>query len=209
MPRAGYAYILQHLIVDLAEQIDVDVVGLEGVGVLDEDPSLPATRGPRSYRELLQQRIRLLQNRRIEAFRKPVVDWREEAARLRPPTLIAPEAGEAGGGAQLKSFCALVSGDSQCAMKAALSPAVITNRIQKIALDPMQVGLPDAFFSCLDELRPLFCFTQALSGLAEYCANLSEARKVKCLKCDGPGGCNQRESFSQQRDSLACFSKHC
>jgi hypothetical protein len=43
MPRAGHAYILQHLIVDLAEQIDIDVVSLEGVRILSEsDPIEPS-----------------------------------------------------------------------------------------------------------------------------------------------------------------------
>ena len=36
MTGARYADILQHLVVDLPEQIDVDVVGLEGVRVLGE-----------------------------------------------------------------------------------------------------------------------------------------------------------------------------
>jgi hypothetical protein len=41
--RAGHADVLQHLIVDLAEQIDIDVVGLEGLRVLDEpDPIEPS-----------------------------------------------------------------------------------------------------------------------------------------------------------------------
>ena len=36
MACARYANILQHLVVDLPEQIDVDVVGLESVGILGE-----------------------------------------------------------------------------------------------------------------------------------------------------------------------------
>src|SRR5580704_5629177 len=44
MPGAGHAYILQHLIVDLTEQFNIDVVSLEGVRVLSEpDPIEPST----------------------------------------------------------------------------------------------------------------------------------------------------------------------
>ena len=36
MPCARHANVLQHLIIDLGEQISVNVVGLEGVGILGE-----------------------------------------------------------------------------------------------------------------------------------------------------------------------------
>src|SRR6266851_5115126 len=48
-----------------------------------------------SLRELLQQRLRLLQDRRVEAFLEPAVDWREEVASLGALALVSPEAGEA------------------------------------------------------------------------------------------------------------------
>jgi hypothetical protein len=34
MAGARYAHVLQHLVVHLPEQIEIDVVGLEGVGIL-------------------------------------------------------------------------------------------------------------------------------------------------------------------------------
>jgi hypothetical protein len=48
-----------------------------------------------------------LQDRRVEAFGEPVVDRREEIASLGALALVAPEAGEAGGGAELEHFCTL------------------------------------------------------------------------------------------------------
>jgi hypothetical protein len=40
-----------------------------------------------------------LENWRVEAFRKPVVDWREQIAIFDGLTLIAPKASKASGGA--------------------------------------------------------------------------------------------------------------
>jgi hypothetical protein len=48
-----------------------------------------------SLGELLQQRLRLLKVRRLEAFGEPAVDWREEIASLAVLVLGAPELGEA------------------------------------------------------------------------------------------------------------------
>src|SRR5262249_24105571 len=48
-----------------------------------------------SRRQLLQQRLRLLQIERIEAFREPAVDWRKQFASLLWLTLGTPEAREA------------------------------------------------------------------------------------------------------------------
>ena len=53
----------------------------------------------RSLRELLQQRLGLLQVERIEALGEPAIDRGEKIVGLLPLALIAPEAGEAGGGA--------------------------------------------------------------------------------------------------------------
>jgi hypothetical protein len=48
--------------------------------------------------QLIEQRLGLLEHRRIEAFGKPVVDGREQIASLGSIALVAPEAGETGGG---------------------------------------------------------------------------------------------------------------
>ena len=52
-----------------------------------------------SLLELLEQRLRLLKVRRVETLGKPAVDRREEVAGFVALALVAPEAGEAGGGA--------------------------------------------------------------------------------------------------------------
>jgi hypothetical protein len=40
----------------------------------------------------------------VEALGEPVVDWRKQVVRLRAPTSIAPQPGEAGRGPELKRF---------------------------------------------------------------------------------------------------------
>ena len=64
----------------------------------------PETLSERPFRnwsssvQLIEQRLGLLEHRRIEAFGKPVVDGREQIASLGSIALVAPEAGETGGG---------------------------------------------------------------------------------------------------------------
>jgi hypothetical protein len=55
-----------------------------------------------SSRQLLQERLRLLEIGRIKAFGEPAVDRRQEVAGFGALALVAPEAGEAGRGAQLE-----------------------------------------------------------------------------------------------------------
>ena len=60
-----------------------------------------ATRAASSLRQLFQQCPRLLQIARVETFSEPAVDRSEQFARLLHFTLVAPEACEAHGGAEL------------------------------------------------------------------------------------------------------------
>ena len=68
-------------------------------------------------RQFLQQRLRLLQIERVEAFREPAVDRSEQFARLLPLALVAPEPRHAHRRAQLPGFCLLLTRDSKCAIK--------------------------------------------------------------------------------------------
>ena len=52
--------------------------------------------------QLIEQRFRLLQIARVEAFSEPGVHWRKQFARFLDLTLVAPEAREAHGGAEFK-----------------------------------------------------------------------------------------------------------
>jgi hypothetical protein len=65
---------------------------------------------PRS-RQLIQQRLGLLQVRRIETFGEPTVDWCEQIAGFRALALVMPEPGEADRCPQLEQLCALPLGN--------------------------------------------------------------------------------------------------
>ena len=53
MAGAGYADILEYLVVNLSEQIHIEIIRMEDVGVLAEANRLENC-GPHSYRERLQ-----------------------------------------------------------------------------------------------------------------------------------------------------------
>src|SRR5690348_6343828 len=59
--------------------------------------------------QLLQQRLRLLEVRRIEALGEPAIERREQVAGFGALALVAPEAGEAGGRAKFPPSCTLSS----------------------------------------------------------------------------------------------------
>jgi hypothetical protein len=63
--------------------------------------------------ELLEQRLGFLQDRRVEPFGEPSVDRREEIARFGVFALVAPQTGEADGGAQLPQPRTLLLGQGQ------------------------------------------------------------------------------------------------
>ena len=60
-------------------------------------------------RQFAEQRLRLFQIGGIEALGEPIIDGGEEVASFGPPALLAPQPGEARGGAQLIGLCLLPS----------------------------------------------------------------------------------------------------
>ena len=61
--------------------------------------------------QLLQQRLRLLQIARVKPLGEPAVDRSEQFAGLLQLALVAPEPGEAGGGAKFQQERALLLRD--------------------------------------------------------------------------------------------------
>jgi hypothetical protein len=72
-------------------------------------------------RQLVKQRLGVLQHRRVETFGEPAVDRREKITGFGALALITPEAGEASGGAQLEGLRVLKSDDSRPAADLRLS----------------------------------------------------------------------------------------
>ena len=68
-------------------------------------------------RQLVEQRLRLLQIARVEAFREPAINRSQQFARLLHLALVAPEAGEAHGGAEFPGFGLLLACDCECALE--------------------------------------------------------------------------------------------
>jgi len=63
--------------------------------------------------QLVQQRLRLLQIARVEAFGKPAVDRCEKVVGFGAAALVAMELGEADSGAQFPELGRLLHGDAQ------------------------------------------------------------------------------------------------
>jgi hypothetical protein len=70
-------------------------------------------------------------------------------------SLIAPEVGKAGGGAQFKQFCALPLCNRECLMVTPLGRSSIANGIQQIASHPIQLSLIAPLIGGFNDLRSL------------------------------------------------------
>src|SRR6476661_2504248 len=71
-------------------------------------------------RQLVQQRLRLLQIERVEAFRKPAVNRSEQFASLLRLAMVAPEARHTHCGTEFPRFCLLRACDRECALEISL-----------------------------------------------------------------------------------------
>jgi hypothetical protein len=80
------ADVLQHLVIELAEQVHTDLIGLKGIGMANVD----SVCGSRSCLELLQQRFGLLQVQRVETLGEPTIDRGEKIVSLLSFALIVP-----------------------------------------------------------------------------------------------------------------------
>src|SRR5262245_66320909 len=75
-----------------------------------EGPSSTRRYVPPSLRELLQQRLRLLEVSGVKALGEPAVDRREQLVGFSMLALLLPQAGQAHGRPQLQRFRLLATG---------------------------------------------------------------------------------------------------
>jgi len=68
---------------------------------------------PTGAPELIEQRLRLFEVGRVEAFGEPVIDRRQKVASFRMAPLVAPQAAEARSDAQFPHLGLLLPGDAQ------------------------------------------------------------------------------------------------
>jgi hypothetical protein len=71
-------------------------------------------------RHLGEQCFRFFQVRGVEAFGERAIEGREQVAGVVPPALLAPQLGEASGGAQFVAPCALLARDREGAAERVL-----------------------------------------------------------------------------------------
>ena len=76
----------------------------------DEKRTLTSSMISAGSRQFVEQRLCLFEIGRVEAFGEPAVDRREEIAGFGAPALVAPEPGEARGGAQFPELGLLLLG---------------------------------------------------------------------------------------------------
>ena len=85
----------------------------------------------------MEQRLSIVQDRRVEAFGEPTVDGREEITGCGALALITPEAGQAGGGTWFPEFGTLPARHSERFTIALLGFGELVKGQQKCSAQPM------------------------------------------------------------------------
>jgi hypothetical protein len=114
-----------------------------------------ATSAARSGRKLTEQCPRLFQIDRVKALRERPIDRRKQIARLDALSLVMPEPGERGGGAQFECFGLLAAGDGKRAFERRLSGLRLGRRAtnEECAAMSMQFGIEPTLFDRLNQLE--------------------------------------------------------
>src|ERR1700722_714478 len=94
------------------------------------------------HRQLLQQRLSLLQIARVEALSEPAVNRSKQVARLLRLTLVTPETREARRGTQLVSPRLLPSCDAQCFFEGDLALFEPAEAKERDAFKAMKLRVP-------------------------------------------------------------------
>ena len=114
----GGLYGLALVLLVAIDLVDIVAAAIEqGIGIVVAIRTVGDLPAVTSRRQLLQQRLRLLQIARVEALREPPVNRSQQFARLLHLALVAPEAREAHGGAEFPGFGLLLAGDRERALE--------------------------------------------------------------------------------------------
>ena len=133
--------------------------------------------------ELVQQRLRVLQVRRVEAFGEPVVDGCEQRAGLVLFPLLLPEVGEVRGGAELEGLRLLRAGDVDglAEQRLGLRLGVVGQPQEALALQPEQLGVVEGLRRSLGDGEPGLGEAQCLP-IAQLLLFLRATRFAKRLE---------------------------
>src|SRR6516164_452699 len=121
------------------------------------------------------------------------------------PTLVAPQAGEAGAGAQLEKLCTLPLRYRERLVVTLLGRHLISHGIQQIASYPMQLGLAVPFLGRLDYPRNLGEALQSFVRLSELSVGLGEHRERTRRICNTFGSMFCRQRLREKRESFHCL----
>ena len=120
--------------------------------------------------ERVQQRLRLLQIARVEAFREPAVNWSKQFARLPHLALVAPEAREAHCGAQFPGLCPLLTSDGKRAFEIRFRFRDIRFRrhLRDFARHAMNFSFAPPFVGCFNRRHRFTNAAPSVIELAEF-----------------------------------------
>jgi hypothetical protein len=152
--------------------------------------------------ELIQQRLRLLQDRRVEAFGEPSVDRGEEIVGFGALALVAPQAGEAGGGVQLKNLCALPLGDGNGSLIVFLRSGLIACGAQQVAVDSLHLRFGKSLLGGVDDAGGLREAKEALIRLAGPGSRLGKHQKQRRRRQNRARGPVHRQPLGDQADGF-------
>ena len=111
MAGVRYADILEYLVVNLPEQIDVEIVRFKDIAILREPNRFEPLADVAHVASCSSSDFASLQIARVKALGEPGIHRSQQIARLLHLALVAPETGEAHGGAEFPGFGLLLTGD--------------------------------------------------------------------------------------------------
>ena len=123
------------------------------------------------HRQLLQQRLRLLEVERVEPLSEPPVHRRQQFARLLHLALVTPETREAHGGAEFPGFGLLFAGDRESAleMRFCFGGVGLRQHQSDFASNAIDLSLPPPFLGCFYVGNRFFDAPPCFVELAKFC----------------------------------------
>src|SRR6516165_7718460 len=103
--------------------------------------------------QLGKQRLCISQDRHVEAFGKPFIDWHEELTRLDVFALVAPKSPQVDARAQLPKLRALMSRHRERLAITFLRCSPLTEGEQSAPPHPIHLGLSPTFLCRFHQLR--------------------------------------------------------
>jgi len=131
----------------------------------------------RASRQLIEERLGVLQDRCVESFGEPAVDRREKIMGFGALALITPEAGEAGGSTKLKSFRILSVRYGKTLPIILLGCGFFAYSSQQTTSPPIQLRLIPPLLTLSNDLLSFGQAIQAINGSLKFGMHLGERQQ--------------------------------